>query len=169
MAEGAALDLSGRSNTITMLGDNDLTAHDRGQRVEVYGQDNEAWVNGSSITEHGSADIDLHGTGNSLKETRLSQWKMEALGYDRHLIAMEVMWEQLRDGLESCADQSWRGLPESTTSTPVGLAGLAPVEALWNTDSVRSQDPMPSITMAMSNPLNARPLIAANSAPAVFS
>jgi hypothetical protein len=169
MAEGAALDLSGRSNTITMLGDNDLTAHDRGQRVEVYGQDNQAWVNGSAITEHGSAEIDLYGTGNSLKETRLSQWKMESLGYDRHLIAMEILWEQLREGLESCADQSWRGLPDSTTSTPLGLAGLAPVEAMWNADGVRSLDPIPSISTTIANPLNARPLIAAPSAPAMFS
>ena len=164
MAEGAELDLYGRSNAITMLGDNELTAHDRGQRVEVYGEDNQASVTGSIITEHGGAEVDLHGTGNSVKVTRLSQWKMEALGHDRNLVAMEIMWENFRDALESTANQTWRGLPDPVASP---TDGLAPVEALWNTDSAHAQDSWMTsgmsngMTTAANNPLASRPLIAA--------
>ena len=85
------------------------------------------------------------------------------LGYDRNLIAMEIMWENLRDALESSAGQSWRGLPEPTGSTPVVPAGLAPTEALWNADSVRTQDNLNWTAGMAANPLASRPLITAPS------
>lgn len=155
MAQGAALDLSGRTNTVTMLGDNELTAHERGQRVEVYGEDNEAWVDGSTVTRHGPADIDLHGTGDSLKQTRPNQWTMDALAYDTQLVAMDTLWQQWRHGAENLADQSWRDLPASA-------------EPLWGNDSMHAQEPFPLIIPGISNPLTTRPLIYAASAPTMF-
>ena len=179
MATGAALDLSGRSNTVTMLGDGELTAHERGQRVEVYGEGNEAWVEGSSVSKHGAADLDLHGKGNTLKATssRPDQLKREALAYERNVLSMDALWERFNAALESDLAQPWRDLPESVAADPFAwvpdtlapLTQLTPSAPLWNTDGVRAEEPLSLMTTAMANPLNSRPLIAAPSSGGLFS
>ncbi len=145
MAEGAELDLAGRSNAITMLGDNELHASDRGQRVEVYGDDNQAWVNGSTVTEHGTADVDLSGTGNSLRATssRPDQVQREALAYDRHQTTIEHLFEEFKAALNVSVDQYWRDLP-APKPEPWLIEAQAAMDAASNTGGVFSDYHLPA-------------------------
>lgn len=177
MAEGAELDLAGRSNAITMLGDNELHASDRGQRVDVYGDDNQAWLNGSTVTEHGTADVDLTGTGNSLRATssRPDQLQREALAHERHQQMIAKLFEEFKEALSTREEETWRELP---APEPWFTEGMAILEAAWNREGLVSQNPPSAspwlsdsvgsagsmnLSASIFDPLNPRPLIAAPS------
>ncbi len=137
MAEGAELDLAGRSNTVTMLGDGELHSRDRGQRVEVYGDDNRAWLNGSSVIEHGAGDIDLFGTANSLKNasSRPDQQLREELAYDHMRELVHTFWDDYYKQQDKVLSQDWRDLPQ-----PASLSdAVMPVDTLWNSDGGLTQ------------------------------
>jgi hypothetical protein len=168
MAEGAELDLAGRSNSITMLGEGELRSRDRGQRVDVYGDDNQGLLNGSTLVEHGSADIDVSGSGNALRATssRADQIQREAQAYQRQLTAMDGFWDIYETLLEDSLIQVWRDLPSAPASLP---QAFAPGEAPVSDDAASMQDTPPWFAVNGSNLLGSRPVIPTQTPVAVFS
>lgn len=159
MAEGAELDLAGRSNTITMLGNGELHASDRGQRVEVYGDDNQAWLTSSTVTEHGSADTDLHGSGNALRAgaSRPDQVRRDEIAFDRLQDLTETFWDEYRRELDRIHSESWRDLPKLPTS-PLTEA-LAPADTPWSSADALAQGSPTWLTAGAVSLLNPRPLL----------
>lgn len=146
MDEGASLDLSGRNNTITMLGDGDLTARDKGQRLEVYGDGNHAAVNGSTIIEHGLADMDVDGNTNSVRTTlqRPDLLKKELDSEIKNEQLMDTLWDKYQKLADVSIAQQWREL------MPNPLSSL-PEAAIYDTgldDSLRSNNPLPILSGA---------------------
>ena len=160
MAEGSSLDLAGRGNAITMLGDSDLEASDKGQRVEVYGNDNHVAVNGSTVIEHGLADADIDGSLNTVRNTpvRPDLLKKELESEAKTEQLMNTLWDQYEKISSVSISQQWRQLQPDPL--PSELAPAIYDNGL-NNNSFSSIST--SLLAAGNNGLTPQPLLAANS------
>lgn len=167
MAEDSELDLAGKNNTVTMLGDADLLARDKGQRLEVYGDDNHASISGSTIVEHGLADIDIDGKANTLRSTptRPDLMQKELNSYQTSLQLMDSLWDRYDQLINISVNQEWRDLqsnrlqdtlhPEVFSSALLGDAKAADITGLTSSGTTLG----PILTSTAASGLQTRPLI----------
>ena len=130
MAKDSALEVSGGSNAIAMLGDGDLRARDKGQRVEVYGDGNHAFINGSTITKHGTATITVEGTADTVRATanRADQILKEQQTLASTLKSMGAIWDSYDQLVDVSLSQEWRELePEPVASAATNFIGASAV------------------------------------------
>ena len=130
MAKDSALEVSGGSNAITMLGDGDLRARDKGQRVEVYGDGNHAVINGSTITKHGTTTITVEGTADTVRATanRADQILKEQQTLASTLKSMGAIWDSYDQLVDVSLSQEWRELePEPVASAATNFIGASAV------------------------------------------
>lgn len=140
--EHAELALNGTRNTLTMLGDGELSVAGSGNRIDVFDDGNLITANKTAITEHAGADASVLGASNSIRSVsgsgaqRAADLRAEDLAQGQ----LDTIWNQLLHLKEShLTDDGMQlfGLPPAfagADSLNTSMLAIPPVSAVGIAD-----------------------------------